>query len=161
MVIAFCKNWNKQLSYTYLLEIMKLENKCNVICVQVDSAFQHVVWKMFIILVGFCRSMRMGVCKYGIECLGKQKPNGQHNFSINKKKFIEHDELIDEFMLVDFENSCLLCSHLKQDVSFSCTLCFQFNWSRNIIALILEIFVSFFIPFAILLQNNVIKYIYL
>jgi len=38
-MIAFCKNWNKWLSYTYLLEMMKLENKFNVICVQVDSTF--------------------------------------------------------------------------------------------------------------------------
>jgi hypothetical protein len=87
--------------------------------------------------------MRMGGCKYGIECLGDKKPNLLHNFSINKKKFIEHDELIDELMLVDFENSCLLYSHLKLDMSFSCTLCFQFNWSRNIVAFILENFVSF------------------
>ncbi len=105
----------------------------------------------------FVEAWEWCVCKYGIECLGDQKPNLQHNFSNNKKKFIEHDELINEFMLVDFENSCLLYSHLKWDVSFSCTLCFQFNWSRNITAPILEIFVSFFIPFAILLQNNMIK----
>jgi hypothetical protein len=39
MMIAFCKNSNKQLSYNYLLEMMKLENKFSVICVKVDSTF--------------------------------------------------------------------------------------------------------------------------